>query len=140
EEQILYEAHPHIGTNKLPGIITAMRKQILDCGGEIHFEKAMTDLIVKNGEVVGIETKDKDRINGDAVILATGHSARDVFSLLHQNGIQIEAKPFALGVRVEHPQSLIDQAQYHQLVRDPFLPPSSYSLVQQVNGKGVFSF
>ncbi len=140
EEKILYEAHPHIGTNKLPQIITAMRKQIEDCGGQFLFEKKVTDFIIKNESLVGVKTAEGNSFHGDAVILATGHSARDIFELLHHKKILIEAKPFALGVRVEHPQALIDSAQYHCEVRGSFLPPAAYSWVQQVDGKGVFSF
>jgi uncharacterized protein len=140
EENILYEAHPHIGTNKLPQIITAIRKKIIECGGEFHFEKKVTDFIVENDQVKEVKTADGSAIAGDAVILATGHSARDIFHLFHSRKLLIEAKPFALGVRVEHPQKLIDAVQYHCTRRDELLPPASYSLVQQVNGKGVFSF
>ncbi len=140
DEKILYEAHPHIGTNKLPLIITAIRKQIMDCGGEFLFEKKVTDLIVDNAKIQGVKTFDGNIFKGEACILATGHSARDIFQLLHSKKIHVESKPFALGVRVEHPQSLIDTAQYHCMVRDKFLPPASYSLVHQVDGKGVFSF
>ncbi|MBK9463763.1 MAG: NAD(P)/FAD-dependent oxidoreductase [Chitinophagaceae bacterium] len=140
EEQILYEAHPHIGTNKLPQIISAMRKKITDCGGEFLFEKKVIDFIVKDNAIKAVKTADGNTFEGDAVILATGHSARDIFELLHEKKILIEAKPFALGVRVEHPQSLIDTAQYHCAVRGEFLPPAAYSWVQQVDGKGVFSF
>lgn len=140
EEQILYEAHPHIGTNKLPQIITAMRKQIVDCGGEFLFEKKVVDLIIKDNEIKGVKTANGNSFEANAVILATGHSARDIFELLHAKNILIEAKPFALGVRVEHPQALIDSTQYHCDVRGEFLPPASYSWVQQVDGKGVFSF
>lgn len=140
EEKILYQSHPHIGTNKLPHIITAMRQQILDCGGQIHFEHKVVDLQVENGSIKRVSTANGQQWTGQAVILATGHSARDIFELLHRHGLQLEAKPFALGVRVEHPQAVIDSAQYHCTVRDPFLPPASYSLVQQVDGKGVFSF
>jgi uncharacterized FAD-dependent dehydrogenase len=139
-EKILYEAHPHIGTNKLPHIITSIREKILECGGEIYFEKKVVDLLIKNEKLVGIKTADQTVMDADAVILATGHSARDIFHLLHAKKILIEAKPFALGVRVEHPQSLIDTLQYHCPTRGDFLPPASYSLVQQVQGKGVFSF
>lgn len=138
-ENILFESHPHIGTNKLPDIITAIRKKILDCGGEIHFEKKITDLIIKNEKVTGVKATDVV-IEGNAVILATGHSARDIFKLLHSKNILIEFKPFALGVRAEHPQTLIDTAQYHCTIREASLPPASYSLVEQVEGKGVFSF
>jgi uncharacterized protein len=140
EEKILYEAHPHIGTNKLPQIITAMRNQITACGGLFLFEKKVTGFEVKNNTIQLVITADGDSFKGDAVILATGHSAKDIFHLLYDNKILIEPKPFALGVRIEHPQSLIDNMQYHCAVRDPFLPPASYSLVQQVEGKGVFSF
>ena len=140
EEKILYESHPHIGTNKLPGIITAMRKQLIASGAEVLFEKKVTDFVITDGIIKGVKTNDGDTFDSDAVILATGHSARDIFILLHSKKIRIEAKPFALGVRVEHPQSLIDSAQYHCDIRDHFLPPASYSLVQQVDGKGVFSF
>lgn len=140
DESILYDAHPHIGTNKLPGIISAMRQQILDSGGEYLFEKKVVDLLIHDNTFRGVVTADGDRLHGAACILATGHSARDIFQLLHAKGILIETKSFALGVRVEHPQHLIDSVQYHCSVRDPFLPPASYSLVQQVAGKGVFSF
>lgn len=140
DEKILYEAHPHIGTNKLPQIITAIRKQIVDSGGEFLFQKKVIDLQLEDGIIKKIITADGTTIEGNAVVLATGHSARDIFLMLHDKKIKIEFKPFALGVRVEHPQSLIDSVQYHCLVRDEFLPPSSYSLVHQVDGKGVFSF
>ena len=140
EEKILYEAHPHIGTNKLPQIITAMRKSIIDCGGEFLFEKKVVDLVINNAIITGVKTSDGAIFESEAVILATGHSARDIFQLLYSKKIQIEAKPFALGVRVEHPQSLIDSSQYHCDVRSEFLPPAAYSLVQQVDGNGVFSF
>jgi len=139
-EKILYEAHPHIGTNKLPQIITAMREKIISMGGEIRFEKKLQDLVIEKQKVKGIRTADGDELCADAVILATGHSARDVFELLHQRKVHIEAKPFALGVRIEHPQSLIDSIQYHSPVRSEELPPASYSLVQQVGNTGVFSF
>ena len=140
DEKILYEAHPHIGTNKLPQIISSIREKIIGCGGEIHFEKKLVDFIIEKEKVTGIITADGDKFSGESVILATGHSAKDIFRLLDSKKILIEAKPFALGVRVEHPQSIIDSSQYHCTVRDPFLPPASYSLVQQVGGRGVFSF
>lgn len=138
--KILYEAHPHIGTNKLPHIITALREGIEASGGKVLFQKKVTDFIIEKETVKGVKTSDGDAIHADAVVLATGHSARDIFSLLHDKKIKIEAKPFALGVRVEHPQALIDSAQYHCDTRSEYLPPASYSLVQQVEGKGVFSF
>jgi len=140
DENILYEAHPHIGTNKLPHIITAMREQIETSGGKVLFEKKLLDFVIENGTIQEIITADGDRMKAAAYILATGHSARDIFTLLFEKNISIEAKPFALGVRVEHPQSAIDAIQYHCLVRDPNLPPASYSLVEQVSERGVFSF
>jgi len=140
EEKILYQSHPHIGTNKLPHIITAMREFIIGCGGEIHFETKLTNFIVERDVLKGIEINHAEKLYADAVILATGHSARDIFELLHHNNMLIEAKPFALGVRIEHPQVLIDSIQYRCPVRGEFLPPASYSLVEQVQGKGVFSF
>ncbi len=140
DEKILYEAHPHIGTNKLPHIITAIREQIIQCGGEFYFEKKVVDLVIEKEILTAVVTADGSTLNGDAVILATGHSARDIFILLAQKKLHIEAKPFALGVRVEHPQTLIDRIQYHCPVRDVALPPASYGLVEQVDNRGVFSF
>ena len=140
DERILYEAHPHIGTNKLPQIITAMRQTILSCGGEFLFNSKVTQLLIEKDECKGVQLSNGEKIKGKAVILATGHSARDIFSMLHEQKILIEAKPFALGVRIEHPQSLIDSIQYHCDNRGDYLPPASYSLVHQVQGKGVFSF
>ncbi len=140
DENILYEAHPHIGTNKLPHIITAMREQIEASGGKVLFEKKLVDFVIENDTIQEIIKADGDRMKAAAYILATGHSARDIFTLLFEKNISIEAKPFALGVRVEHPQSAIDAIQYHCLVRDPNLPPASYSLVEQVSERGVFSF
>ena len=144
EENIIYDAHPHIGTNKLPQIITAMRSHIIDCGGRVLFEKKVVDLHIINDSLTAVVTADQETFQADSFILATGHSARDIFELLHKKNILVEAKPFALGVRVEHPQSLIDNIQYHNpagtLSRDEHLPPASYSLVQQINHKGVFSF
>jgi uncharacterized FAD-dependent dehydrogenase len=140
DENILYEAHPHIGTNKLPHIITAMREQIEASSGKVLFEKKLVDFVIENGNIQEIITADGDRMKAAAYILATGHSARDIFTLLFEKNISIEAKPFALGVRVEHPQSAIDAIQYHCLLRDPNLPPASYSLVEQVSERGVFSF
>ena len=140
DERILYEAHPHIGTNKLPQIITAMRQQIVDAGGIFLFEKKVVDFIIKDEMVKSVRTADGNEFDGAAFILATGHSARDIFRLLHEKKLLIELKPFALGVRIEHPQDLIDRIQYHHQQRDELLPPASYSLVEQVNGRGVFSF
>jgi uncharacterized FAD-dependent dehydrogenase len=140
DERILYEAHPHIGTNKLPQIITAMRQTIISCGGEFLFDSKVTQLLVEKDECKGVQLSNGEKIKGKAVILATGHSARDIFQMLHNQNILIEAKPFALGVRIEHPQSLIDSIQYHCDSRGEYLPPASYSLVHQAQGKGVFSF
>lgn len=139
-ENILYEAHPHIGTNKLPHIITSIRETLIQYGAEIWFNNKLTDLIIKDGEIKGVQTSNGNLIKADALILATGHSARDIFELLHYKNILIEAKPFALGVRIEHPQHIIDTAQYHCTIRDNALPPASYSLVEQINKRGVFSF
>ena len=137
---ILVDAHPHIGTNKLPKIIENIRNTILNHGGEIHFKKRVTDILIKDKKVIGVETLDGKRWETAKIILATGHSARDIFELLHQKGIHIEAKPFALGVRVEHQQQLIDKIQYSCEVRNPYLPPAPYSIVKQVQNRGVYSF
>ncbi|MBT5584916.1 MAG: FAD-binding protein [Flavobacteriaceae bacterium] len=139
-DDILVEAHPHIGTNKLPAIITAMREAVIAHGGAVHFNAKLTDIKIENNNIKGLE------INGDTwhdfseVVLATGHSARDIFYLLHKRGVTIAAKPFALGVRVEHTQELINNIQYHGDHQNPYLPPASYALVEQVNGMGVYSF
>lgn len=139
-DTILWDAHPHIGTNKLPGIIEQYRKSILECGGEICFETRVTDLITESAAIKAVKTSKNETIPVNQLILATGHSARDIFELLHQKNIAIEAKPFAIGVRMEHHQSLIDSIQYHCPTRHENLPAASYSLVEQVGGRGVFSF
>lgn len=139
-KDILVEAHPHIGTNKLPAIIQDITKTIIDCGGEVLFESRVVDFEIINQEIAGVVLQDGSKIPGKKLILATGHSARDIFELLYKKQIAIEAKPFALGVRVEHPQELIDSIQYKCDYRGEFLPPSSYSLVKQVAGRGVYSF
>ena len=139
-KDIMIDAHPHIGTNKLPKIIAKMRENILACGGEMHFDCRVEDLIIKGIKIEGVIDQNKNKIFGQSVILATGHSARDIFHLLDRNKIHIEAKSFALGVRIEHPQPIIDAAQYHCNIRSKYLPAASYKFVQQVNGKGVFSF
>lgn len=139
-EDILIDAHPHIGSDKLPRIITAIRNTITEAGGEFYFNKRITGLLIENHKIRGITDKQGNSFEGKAVVLATGHSARDIYEMLHQNGILIEAKPFAVGVRVEHPQLLIDSIQYHNPVKDPYLPASTYALVKQVGERGVFSF
>ena len=140
KEDILIDARPHIGTNKLPQIITAIRETILEAGGEVRFDAKVTDFILSSGQIKGVVVNGAEELLADAVILATGHSARDIYELLNRKNILVEAKPFALGVRIEHPQSIIDAAQYHCDVRSPFLPPANYSLVEQVDERGVFSF
>lgn len=144
-EEILVDAHPHIGTNKLPKIVTELRETILRAGGEVLFETKVVDFLIEENEIKGVITQAGDKIMGLGVILATGHSARDIYHLLHNKNILIEAKPFALGVRIEHSQNLIDRIQYHcQIDRGPYLPASAYSLVHQTMFKGkqrgVFSF
>ncbi|SHN25569.1 NAD(P)/FAD-dependent oxidoreductase [Mucilaginibacter sp. OK098] len=139
-EDILIDARPHIGTNKLPQIITSIKDSIVNAGGEVLFDAKVISLLVEFGKIKGVELANGQKIMADAVILATGHSARDIFEMLHHQNILIEAKPFALGVRIEHPQEIIDQAQYHCEFRGPDLPPSYYNLVEQVENRGVFSF
>jgi uncharacterized FAD-dependent dehydrogenase len=140
-EQILIDAHPHIGTNKLPKIIQNIRETILKYGGEIHFESRVVDFIIIENKLQAIRLKNEIEMPVNAVILATGHSARDIYYLLHKKNIALKAKSFAMGVRVEHPQEIIDTIQYHcKGRRDELLPPASYSLVQQVNDRGVYSF
>ena len=138
--KIKVEAHPHIGTNKLPKIIADIRNTIIENGGEVVFNARVTDILVKNNEIDGVVLKNGDKYSSKKLILATGHSARDIYELLHQKNIYIEAKPFALGVRIEHSQNLIDQIQYKCDSRGEFLPPAPYSIVKQVNGRGMYSF
>ncbi|NER18994.1 NAD(P)/FAD-dependent oxidoreductase [Spongiivirga citrea] len=139
-EDILVNAHPHIGTNKLPKIIVAMREAIIDHGGEVRFNTKLTDLKVEDNAIKAIQLNNEEWLEYDNVILATGHSARDIFYLLHKRNIKIETKPFAIGVRIEHQQELIDHIQYHGDSDNSYLPPASYSLVEQVDGMGVYSF
>lgn len=144
-EDILFDAHPHIGTNKLPKLVAELRQTIVDHGGEIHFDTRVVDFILLNDTIAGVELASGSKVHAEGVILATGHSARDIFKLLQHRNMLIEAKPFALGLRVEHAQNLIDRIQYHcDIDRGPWLPASSYSLVHQsmVKGRerGVFSF
>ena len=137
---ILVDAHPHIGTDKLPRVIENMRNTILECGGEVHFQTRMDALLIEGDQVTGITTDTGKELHGP-VILATGHSARDVYRWLYSNGVELEAKGIAIGVRLEHPSMLIDQIQYHNKAgRGKYLPAAEYSFVQQVDGRGVYSF
>ena len=140
-DQILVDAHPHIGTNKLPKVVQNIRETILKFGGEVHFETRVTDFTIKNNKIIAIQLQNGNEMPVERVILATGHSARDIFYLLHNKHIAMEAKSFAMGVRVEHPQHIIDSIQYHcSGERNELLPAAAYSLVQQVNERGVYSF
>jgi uncharacterized FAD-dependent dehydrogenase len=139
-ENILYEAHPHLGTDKLPGIISEIRKSILGAGGLFILEKKVTDLLVEGNSIKGVVTSDNEKFRSLNVILATGHSARDIYDICKNKGIDLEMKSFAMGVRVEHPQELIDRIQYHGNSRGEFLPASSYYLAKQIDGRGVYSF
>jgi len=145
KDEILFDAHPHIGTNKLPKLVAELRESIKQAGGEVHFQTRVTDFVVAGSQLKGVSTQQGDIIEAKATILATGHSARDVFQLLRNKQILVEAKPFALGVRVEHRQRLIDAIQYHcQGDRGAYLPAAAYALVHQAKiagkTKGVFSF
>ncbi len=139
DEQILYDAHPHIGTDRLPGIISRIRQTIEACGGRIVFDSKVTDIQLIGGRITGVYCGG-ELIEGAAVVIAAGHSAADIYTMLHRRGVALEAKPFAMGVRIEHPQSLIDSIQYHMPQRGEYLPAASYSLVTQVEGRGVYSF
>lgn len=137
---ILIDAHPHIGTNKLPGIVSNMRESIISNGGEVHFNAKLTDFVINNGKLVSVIINETESIETDKCILATGHSARDIYQIFNNKGYLLYAKPFALGLRIEHPQKTIDQIQYKTKDRGTNLPPSSYSLACQVKQRGVFSF
>ncbi len=138
-ESVLYEAHPHIGSDKLPGIIASIRKTIVQSGGIFLFNTRVSDISVSTGRLNFLLTQTNEKITSRAYLMATGHSARDVYYLLNGKGITVEAKPFAMGVRVEHPQELINNIQYHCRM-NKYLPSASYSVVEQVNGRGVYSF
>jgi uncharacterized protein len=140
DKAILSDAHPHIGTDKLPNVIESIREKIIHFGGEVHFNSPVTEIILADGKVKGVKLAGGETYTAKAIILATGHSARDVYQFLHKSDILLEAKPFAMGVRAEHPQDLIDSIQYHTHQRDPYLPAASYNLVKQVDGRGVYSF
>jgi len=140
DNNILYKAHPHIGTNKLPKVITNIRETILNFGGEIHFNSKLTDIEITKNKISSIEINNSEKILCNKLVLATGHSARDIYELLHTKNILLEEKPFAMGVRVEHPQNIIDKIQYSCEIRDEFLPAASYNLVQQIDNRGVYSF
>lgn len=140
KEDILIDAQPHIGTNKLPKIIANIRETILSFGGEIHFNTKVVDFIIEDNEFKGVILQNNDKVLAKNTILATGHSARDIFNLLDKKSIEIKCKPFAMGIRIEHPQGLIDQIQYSCNERGPYLPPAAYKLVTQTNNRGVYSF
>jgi uncharacterized FAD-dependent dehydrogenase len=139
DSDIGIDAHPHIGTNKLPRIIQKIRETILNHGGEFHFNQRVDKLLIKANQIIGVSASE-NLYEGEAVILATGHSARDIYHTLHQQGVLLQPKEFAMGVRVEHPQQLIDNIQYHCTLRDEYLPAAAYSLVSQVSDRGVYSF
>lgn len=139
-ENILYETHAHIGSDKLPEVVKNIRATILNSGGEVHFSSRVVDLIIRSGKAVGVVDKDGNKTEGVGVILATGHSARDIYELLNRKNIALEEKSFAMGVRIEHNQALIDKIQYKRDNRDESLPAASYQLVEQVAGRGVYSF
>lgn len=139
QDEILYEAHPHIGTDRLPIVIKNICDTITRCGGEIHYSTRVDDIIIANGVVKGVTCSNGTEYMADSIVLATGHSARDIYHLLERKGIALEAKGFAIGVRAEHPQQLIDKIQYHGQPTE-YLPAASYSLVSQVDGRGVYSF
>ena len=139
-KNIMYEAHPHLGTDKLPRIITEIRKSILEAGGQFILEKKVIDFLIIGDSINGVVTSDNEQFKSKHIILATGHSARDIYEMCKKRGVELEMKPFAMGIRVEHPQELIDRIQYHGNSRGEFLPASSYYLAKQIDGRGVYSF
>jgi uncharacterized FAD-dependent dehydrogenase len=140
KEDVLIDTHPHIGSNKLPQIVKSFRETILKNGGEVHHNSQVTDLVIRNGKILGVIINEEKEILGDCVVLATGHSARDIFYLIQEKNIKLESKDFAMGVRIEHPQALINEIQYHTKEKNEFLPSATYSLSIQVDGRGVYSF
>lgn len=140
DSDIAIDAHPHIGSNRLPKIVAAIRKTILNNGGEIYFNSRVDDLLLRDEKIIGVKINSEQEIFGDAVILATGHSARDIYHLLHKKKIRIDPKPFAMGVRIEHPQALINEIRYHSKDKHPNLPSASYTLVTDIEKRGVYSF
>lgn len=139
-DSILYEAHPHIGSDNLPIIVESIRKTIIEHGGEVHYEQNVTELLIENNQITGCKTAEGSTFEARALILATGHSAHNIYEMLHEQGVELEPKGFAMGVRVEHSQELIDSIQYHTREKNEYLPAASYSLVEQVDGRGVYSF
>jgi len=140
DPEIAIDTHPHIGSNRLPKIVAAIRQRILDNGGEIYFNSKVDDFILKDNKLIGVKINSQQEMFGDAVILATGHSARDIYYLLNKKNIRIEPKPFAMGVRIEHPQALINEIRYHSKEKHPNLPSAAYTLVTDVEERGVYSF
>ncbi len=140
DPDILIDSHPHIGSNKLPKIIKAVRETILNSGGEIHFNSRVTDFIFKNNKAAGLIVNDQEEFEGDSIIIATGHSARDVLYLLNKNNVTLETKPFAMGVRIEHPQALINEIQYHTKNKNDYLPAASYNISCNFSNRGIYSF
>ncbi len=140
KDNILYEAHPHLGTDKLPGIIRKIRKSITDAGGQFFLERKVTDILVEGNRIKGVIASGNEKFLSSNVVLATGHSARDILDICRMRGVKLEIKPFAIGIRVEHPQELIDRMQYHGHPRGQFLPAASYNIARQVDGRGVYSF
>ncbi|MCX6330073.1 MAG: FAD-dependent monooxygenase [Bacteroidia bacterium] len=139
-DNILYEAHPHLGTDKLPGIIKGIKNSIVEAGGLFLLEKRVTDILIEGNSIKGVIVSGNEKLFSSHVILATGHSARDIYDILRMHEVKVELKPFAMGIRVEHPQELIDTIQYHGNARGNYLPAASYNLVKQVDGRGVYSF